>query len=107
MPLWGHSSRVSNLPLAFAVGSLGVLLLGVAPGCGTNEVGHGSLLGDGGGTGGSSNTGGGPGSSSPTAIGRACLKDNDCGGGGLICLTSDGTALLGAGPAHGVCSADC
>jgi hypothetical protein len=106
------ASKVKKLTLAGAVGSIGSMLLGLTQGCGTNETSGGRIIGsdagdaatvltdDGGG-------GGGGVISSRTPFGRSCLKDQDCGGRGIICLTSDSRALQGGGPPNGMCVADC
>ena len=98
---------MNKLSLAFAVGSLGSLFLGLTQGCGTNEVRPGGgLLPDAGDSGVFKNDGSVT-NSSRTPFGRACLKDADCGGGGITCVTSGSKAFDGGGPANGMCSADC
>jgi hypothetical protein len=83
------------------------MLLGITQGCGTNETaGKGRLLSEGG-AGAPGKTDGGPNGTARTPIGRACLKDSDCGGGGITCLTSASRALLGGGPPNGMCVVDC
>jgi hypothetical protein len=104
---------VNKLSLVVAVGSLGSVLLGVTQGCGTNEALRGSLVGRDAGDAGTvlrddSGGGGGGGSgNSRTPFGKPCLKDADCGGRGIICLSSDSKALGGGGPPNGMCSLDC
>lgn len=67
----------------------------------------GGLLGDGGQIGpeDDSGTGGRPGATS--RIGGKCLRDADCGGQGLVCMTADSSDLGGGGPPGGLCVADC
>jgi hypothetical protein len=99
---------VNKLSLAFAVGSIGSMLLGITKGCGTTESPGGRLLPTEGGTGGAPGiTDSGGTGSSRTPIGRACLKDADCGGRGIICLASTSKDLLGGGPPNGMCVIDC
>lgn len=101
---------MKKLTLAVAVGSLGSMLLGLTQGCGTNEAGPGRLLGDAGDAGGGvlvDDGGGGGVISSRTPFGKPCLKDGDCGGRGIVCLSSDSKALGGGGPPNGMCVADC
>jgi hypothetical protein len=51
-------------------------------------------------------TGGRPGATT-TRIGRNCVRDVDCGGQGLRCMTPASTDLGGGGPPGGYCVADC
>ncbi|HEX7672044.1 MAG TPA: hypothetical protein VF395_20760 [Polyangiaceae bacterium] len=102
---------MKKLTLAVAVGSVGsMLLLGVTQGCGTNEAGNGRIIGSDAGDAATvlkDDGGGGGVISSRTPFGKPCLKDTDCGGRGIVCLTSDSKALAGGGPANGMCVADC
>lgn len=100
--------------------ALGIVLALGAAGCTTH--GHGFPASGGaagsagaGGTGGvgadggagSGGSAGAPGDSgAQTPLGLPCSTDSDCGSG-LTCLASDSTALGGAGPAKGLCTADC
>jgi hypothetical protein len=99
--------RIASVILLGATGSA---LFGLTQGCGTDESGsHGGIIGDAG-TGGSANTdAGGSGGSHVTLsgpIGKACKKDTDCVAG-LTCMLPSSSALLGQGPAGGVCTLDC
>lgn len=69
---------------------------------GSGVINNGGKAGKGGGAG-SGGSGASPNVS--TRLGQACVNDADCGGGELICLTSD--ALLGAGPGKGLCTLPC
>jgi hypothetical protein len=50
--------------------------------------------------------GGRPGATA-SRIGRPCVRDVDCGGQGLTCMTAASSDLGGGGPAGGYCVADC
>jgi len=107
--------------LSVGVGCL--FAIGIAPGCGSDEIagatggaattttgGSGNSLGGAGNkSGGAANTGGasGPGQGNINVmLGARCANDAACGTG-LKCLTSDSGAISGGGPAGGICTADC
>lgn len=99
---------MNKISLAFAVGSLGSMLLGVTQGCGKNEAVHGVIVGsDAGDAAVLVDDAGGITVGSRTPFGKPCLKDTECGGRGVICLQSTSKALGGGGPPNGMCVADC
>jgi hypothetical protein len=71
---------------------------GTQTGSGGTPVGAGGAAG-GTGLGGAATTG--------PIVGRACQVDADCGAPGTFCLSSASNALVGGGPAHGLCTSDC
>ena len=74
---------------------------GIGPG-GTSGFGGAGF--GGGGVGGDGGVGGAP---VPRRLGRACASDAECGDG-LFCATADSGELMdGAGPARGLCTAEC
>jgi hypothetical protein len=95
-----------------SMGTLAALIGGLTQACSSEPVASkGGLLGSDGG-GGQGNPDGSPGvggasSSRLTPLGKACLKDSDCGRTGITCLTSASSALAGEGAPGGTCVADC
>lgn len=94
------------------------LALSLVAACSSSNNG-GSSAGDASGAGGSAGTGGvdggagtgggagvGGDAAATTPLGRACSTSQDCAAG-LTCLGADSTELGGAGPAKGLCTADC
>ncbi len=109
------SKRVLALGLALAFGaSLVAACSSSNSGGSSSGGGAGGSAGGGidggagsGGNAGSAGTAGAAGDSGATTpLGQACSTNADCGTG-LTCLSSASTDLGGAGPAKGLCTADC
>jgi hypothetical protein len=99
--------------------AIGVILMGVAAGCESNDAtviratpGHGGAGSGGAGdagngaAAGSGDSAGGTGGSDVGGLAAACQMDAQCAAG-LRCYTSTSTEWGGEGPAHGYCSAEC
>jgi hypothetical protein len=78
---------------------------GAGPG-GRGQGGSGGIRSAGSG-GATASSGGGGGAAGGSRFGRPCRADPDCGGGGVVCLTSGSSDLAGEGPANGLCVVDC
>jgi hypothetical protein len=93
-------------------GTGGVLVSGGTGGGNTGGIGNssaggvGNSGGGGGNTGGSGNGGGSGGGTPNPNLGKACASSSECGTG-LSCISASSAAFDGAGPAKGLCTADC